>query len=1727
LFQGVKTLDISTWKPRYTKAHPGRDPQAFKDWGSDEKAQRYQVLMNMMDMLSHVGVRPSSWNEHQKEYKDAKESVYDPSLEDLYNDVRQKYITEMNKNLDPHVCAVHTAQQTAPGTPRRDPARKLFTTPPIKQARDISSTLRKDFGLLGVSDDDSTTIVAELATQENSLARACMYVANIRRVVVTYREICAQQVNLMNKLSKRRKTRGTTEALVTNASVALDNFLRWVACDHTETSIENMMISLAKHQKEVVNAHNIISPKKKKRLKELQKELERTTARKICPEGHVELTNAWCNPDMYQSNVSWEKALVDLRDSWHDEIYESFPVTFADVERMADAIRTTGSVTLDVLLTYVVDSTIARDAGDREIITELIGSKLPVVVFTQDDDDHKMSGRNCAFVDLTWTLSLDKTTGKAVGAITIEEHVRAVQAEQAETDNLSSAENVTPDLVGGRTRADATHRKVSELISFIWNILCQSAPATHERRRESFIHTGVRLASLTRAVREEFQELNKVSSVTIRALMLPPTRVRKAAENYKNVIPARSQPRQNNLNTVGVDGHFANSQQALILELMATLGEEGIKLNGDAKSKLYCGKMGLGNHHIRNFSITPNGLFVRAFSHNYTTSEYAMTIMGWLYTAEPDGTARYTSEDGREHVRITASGELFLNIVADKFTKIDAYYNYQDLRRVLDKLKQAGIVLEGKVVHVSVDGCEDLTITREVSQMNLFEIVEEYKLRGMIATMRAGGNTSMQAVERGWYPVNIRLAGKHLPTILPGDNQPPHREYKDPEIQEQKAMQLLDANKQLVTNWLTEGNFEIDGFPVHMHDTPCAESRKELANRDMRYNGITPASAVRCHGWGDAKKIDPYMQKHTQKMKRALTHMWRGSYLVAIIACTEEGCDLQACTNHRRLCAAGDGKSPTPVFDSIIAHFGGGVPVPVPKEGTPHFLNFCELLKEQMSGSEMPSPNEYQPRRHDMQLPYHCPFCIVQDENSNALPSSRFSFDSNAERKRHIMRYHPMEHKRGGGWSMRQKHFCYVCHTCQSAFTTLASLQHHYKTSTEGNCGVDAKRSYRYINRPAPSKVTKRGRRKNEKGDGKPLEIASGIFEWEGDDDSDDNPKPAVMANIEEVCREDEKAPWCLLYKADDSDGNPRCLVGLFKKVVWWTDQSKWVIQVHRLNYSDNTNKFQPGWEKSPTARNTNCEVKYSMKRPTGKGWGHLEDWIDITDVLCNTPVVMEVANATRTTASKRSIYKVYKLPESGDITFTKLKSTVILKTENKRNEDEGDECDDDEYSQEETGMTTVFGHNPQNQRRSLNPSESDTAPHPGFFYTVGELVNIHFPDTSAAVVGVVVETKICTNESCCVIRCRISCLHVNGPLYGTIVPLPDAKENKAFRTAKAVNPPTLKNALLLDIPCCLIRKLSTTEGTEESAGNMKTWTEKKYPFNISHTCLATHVALPDPELRPNVGKQLQTVVSETVHSITYAKTWIERNCYFDWRRNSCAIDAFAVTERAIAEVGATITCAKTKNSKVEALFSALKDVVARAGNPNKKNPARSKFWRTLADFAPGHVLPPGTFNSVFNIVGATYSLVHQRLLRYKTKVNGTKCDLHSIENGKVISIPAAFRILDGRTPTEQLLHVLSRAQHTQHHNFFHSCSHTVAGTTKEKVACKLCEDESCKEIFLLDAEQGVHLPRVLVFEFDDQIPLPPIEPDINIAGQVYHLISAVTRKNSSHFTSTATHHTP
>ena len=149
--------------------------------------------------------------------------------------------------------------------------------------------------------------------------------------------------------------------------------------------------------------------------------------------------------------------------------------------------------------------------------------------------------------------------------------------------------------------------KFPEIVAVVKQFIGQHSAAAHNRRREDteYCH-GVSIEKIHRHVLQAFPELKKISKSTIRRLLLPPQKNRKAASRYTGLVEAKLPPKRNDLSLKEhKDCHFTCAQVNFISELSEMLFDETVALSADDKNKLNVGTLAVSRYfNIGKFFMT-------------------------------------------------------------------------------------------------------------------------------------------------------------------------------------------------------------------------------------------------------------------------------------------------------------------------------------------------------------------------------------------------------------------------------------------------------------------------------------------------------------------------------------------------------------------------------------------------------------------------------------------------------------------------------------------------------------------------------------------------------------------------------------------------------------------------------------------------------------------------------------------------------------------------------------------------------------------------------------------------------------------------------------------------------------------------------------------------------------------------------------------------------------------
>ena len=162
-------------------------------------------------------------------------------------------------------------------------------------------------------------------------------------------------------------------------------------------------------------------------------------------------------------------------------------------------------------------------------------------------------------------------------------------------------------MIGARLGRPLVASKYPEIASVVKDFISQHSAAAHNRRREdtSYCH-GVSIEQIRRHVLYKIPEIQKISKSTIRRLLLPPQKSRKAASRYAGLVEAKLPPKRNDLTVKEhKDFHFTCAQVNFVSELSEMLVKETVALSADDKNKLNVGTLAVSRYfNIGKFFMT-------------------------------------------------------------------------------------------------------------------------------------------------------------------------------------------------------------------------------------------------------------------------------------------------------------------------------------------------------------------------------------------------------------------------------------------------------------------------------------------------------------------------------------------------------------------------------------------------------------------------------------------------------------------------------------------------------------------------------------------------------------------------------------------------------------------------------------------------------------------------------------------------------------------------------------------------------------------------------------------------------------------------------------------------------------------------------------------------------------------------------------------------------------------
>ena len=559
------------------------------------------------------------------------------------------------------------------------------------------------------------------------------------------------------------------------------------------------------------------------------------------------------------------------------------------------------------------------------------------------------------------------------------------------------------------------HATVPGLIKTVTDIVLRNQPSANNRRRDEILRTGVSLSVIRDLVANEHPELIDINVSTIARLLIAPHAHRNSAKAYKGLVQARVQPSTNNERKDNIDAHYSMANAKLAKELIAFIGDEGMEASGDTKASLIVGLHGVVSRYHKNSYVTPEGVLIDKYDHDYLTTGYAISMSGYMEVDHPDNPVYYDDEHGRKHVETGSAGKSTLWLRSTKYGKPDVDTQVKDLMQLLEEKLAAG-TLPG-VVHVTVDGGHDFNTTRLATVFLYGLIFQKFGLEGLILVRRAGGLSAFNDIERLWAFLSKRLANLLVPATLPGEKMPPSEQELDEDALLDKEAQVFDRAMDAITTELNGREIPGLAFNKHkvtVHKVYTKDGAAYMANRDMRHETLVKINS-------STIKECAKLRANLETLKGIIRHVQYSKFKLTFIKCRDPLCDYPQCVAARRP----NWVDRAPRFNALMKSFNMISPGPVPNVDMTgkHYLTFLEMVNLAQDGVVFSEPD------------FHCPSMQKLEGARSCQRDPRcswyWSFQNPTARTKHDINFHWLERKQCMELPKTKRDYTMVCGTCK------------------------------------------------------------------------------------------------------------------------------------------------------------------------------------------------------------------------------------------------------------------------------------------------------------------------------------------------------------------------------------------------------------------------------------------------------------------------------------------------------------------------------------------------------------------------------------------------------------------------------------------------------------------------------------------------------------------------
>ncbi|KAJ8019969.1 hypothetical protein HOLleu_41765 [Holothuria leucospilota] len=531
----------------------------------------------------------------------------------------------------------------------------------------------------------------------------------------------------------------------------------------------------------------------------------------------------------------------------------------------------------------------------------------------------------------------------------------------------------TPPKVRQKYRQDPRHNSgrkpfrqiFPNLIPTVNEFIGDNGFSAHERRRSTTGRScGTSLDQLRRHVISTAKCPNDVSTVTLRRLMEPPSKLRNSRKQYKGLVKAKVASKRNDVRKKNEDGHYYAARMRYRLEFGRKFEDETIVISADCMNKVNIGGLAVSRYHqIRR--IFPNDDRPNVPDHDFPIGKgYKITPSGYMILKSKPGFQKTTQDNlGRTVYQFPRTGPSFLFNRVARFRSVSVQSHVNDLDKILSSREGVGKTM----VILSVDGGPDWNPKSWTVQLYLQRLFKRWDLDLLCLSTYGPGLSALNMIEHLWSPLSDKLSAVSLPAVLHGEEIPPSQQTGlTEEEKEEKEVIVFDTAMDRCAEYWEGATF--DGYQVEVASEYCKGQDFPWADYDKVHAALqNPTKAS--------------MKNHPEilsELKFIAAHCDRRLGEFTLMKCMEQLCTF--CHEHL--------VRNTNAMEEIL---GRGMPTPTVNSllQTPsrHFYTFREAMER-----------PFQPADEDMEL--------YKTLNLGRCSQCRYVFTSKKDKRQHVSILH-------------------------------------------------------------------------------------------------------------------------------------------------------------------------------------------------------------------------------------------------------------------------------------------------------------------------------------------------------------------------------------------------------------------------------------------------------------------------------------------------------------------------------------------------------------------------------------------------------------------------------------------------------------------------------------------------------------------------------------------------